>query len=387
MGAELWFHDTRLAVRGLLRHPGYSLPALLTLTLGVGAGTAMFGVLQGVVLAPLPYPESDRLVQVSLADPVQGTRTTFSLPDVEDFEEQSRTLEHLGAYTTLPSDLILSGADEALEVETAYVTPGFLPALGTEPLHGRVFRREDDQGDNRVVVVSHAFWRQHFGADPGAVGTTLELSGEPYRLIGVLPPEVAFPDTRVEAWVLLSVIPASSIPLHIRGVNLLRAVGRLAPGVTPAQAEEELSAIAAELARLYPDSNERATGAAVQPLRESIVGDVRGALRLLMAAGGVILLIMCANLANLALVREARRAPEVAVRSALGASRARRAGLVLTESLVLSLVGGGLGLLLAHWSTGLLLARSADTLPRAHEVGVDFGVAVFALGVSVFTGL
>ncbi len=384
---ESWLHDLRLSVRGLLRRPGYSVPVLLTLALGIGASTAMFDVLHGVVLAPLPYPHPDRLVEVFPADPDRGVLyVPFSLPDVQDWEERSRTLAAMGGYTTLPSDLILTGGADAVEVPTAFVTPGFFTALGTEPQLGRTFRPADDDGDNRVVVVSHGFWQRRFGSDPSAVGRTLELSGGSYRVVGVMPPEVAFPDPDVDVWVLLSTIPASSIPLQIRGVRLLQAIARLAPGVTLDDARGELSSIAADLAATYPDSNERVPGATVRPLREGLVGDVAGALRLLMAAGAVILLIMCANLANLALVRETRRAPDMAVRSALGASRRQRVMGVLTENLVLAVVGGALGLALAVWGTDLLMARSAQTLPRAGEVGLDWTVGGFALLVSLAAG-
>jgi predicted permease len=381
------FQAVRTAVRGLVRHPGYTIPALLTLALGIGANTATFSVLYAVVLRPLPYPAPDRLVELSPADVERGTGS-FSLPDVRDWQERARSLTALGAYTTLPSDLILTVAGEdALEVETAYVTSGFFEAMATPPLLGSWLPPETEEGDNRVVVASHAFWVRQLGADAAAVGRTLTLSGEAYRLVGVLPEDFAYPDPGVELWAFLSVIPSSSIPFQLRGVRLLQGVARMTPATTVAEARDDVVGIAASLARTYPDSNDGVPTATVRPLRSSVVGDVRRPLAVLMASALLILAIVCANLANLALTREAGRETELAVRAALGASRARRAALVVAESLLLSLVGGALGLALAAWGTGALVSLNAGTLPRAREISPDWRIALFSLVVSMIVGL
>ena len=377
----------RTAVRSLVRHPGYTLPALLTLVLGIGANTAMFSVLYHVVLRPLPYPAPDRLVELAPADPEEGPGG-FSLPDVRDWQERARTLSAMGAYSTIPSDLILTGGGEdARDVETAYVTSGFFEAMGTPPLLGSWLPPDAEEGDNRVVVASHAFWVGELGADPSAVGRALTLSGVAYRLVGVMPPEFAFPDPGVEVWTFLSVIPSTSIPLQLRVVRLLQGVGRMKPDATVGETRADVAGIASELARTYPDSNDRVPSAVVRSLRSTLVGDVRRPLVVLMAAALLILTIVCANVANLALTREAGRETELAVRAALGASRARRAALVTTESLLLSLVGGVIGLALAAWGTGVVVALNAGTLPRAREIAPDWRVALFSLGVSMAVGL
>lgn len=382
-----WLQSTKLMVRGLLRRPGYTIPVVVTLALGIGANTATFTVLNSVVLRPLPYPDSDRLVDVRPADAARGNATLpFSLPDLRDWEERSTTLAALGAYTMLNADLVYTGGEDAIEIETAFVTAGFYRALGVSPQLGRLPTEEEELGDNRVVVVSHAFWEQYLGADPEAVGGTLPLSGSSYRVVGVMPRGFDFPSPRVGIWAFLTVIPAESTPYHIRGVRLLDAVGRMADGATLERVREELASIAAGLAREFPESNENYTAAFVRPLHERVVGDVDRALAVVMAAALLILLVTCANLANLALAWEARRAPELAVRAALGASRARRVGLVLTEGLLLAVVGGALGLLIAFWGTAALVASSGGTLPRSHEIGPDWPVAVFTLLVSIATG-
>jgi predicted permease len=388
MNVQMRTQTLKQVVRGLVRRPGYSVPALLTLALGIGANTAMFTVFNGVVLRPLPYAQPERVVEVFGAEAGDGSQfASFSLPDLRDWGLRSQTLEHLAGYSTLPSDLILTGGSDALEVETAYVSAGFFEALGVQPLLGRTLRPEEELGDNRLVVASHAFWQEHLGADPAAVGQTLPMSGDDYRLVGVMPESFDFPTPRVQVWTFLSVIPSSSIPMEYRPVRFLQAVGRLAEGVTASRARDELSSIAGALALEYPDSNDELVGATVRPLYDGVVGTVGRTLAVLMAAAALILVIVCANLANLAMAREARREPELALRAALGASRRQRAGLVMTESLVLSLVGGGLGLLLAWWGTDLLVARSGGTLPRAHEISPDWTVALFSLGVSVLTGV
>jgi predicted permease len=378
----------RHAARALLRRPRYSIPALLTLTLGIGATTAVFSVLQGVILRPLPYGNPKQIVEVFPADIERGNRfASFSLPDVRDWAVRTRSLEALGAYTTLPSDRIMTGGGDAIELETAYVTAGFFESLGVQPELGRYFTDDEHFSDNRVVVASHAFWMRGLGGAADVVGRTLTLNGDAYVLTGVMPPTFDFPSMDVEVWVPLSVIPASSTPFEIRELRLLNGIGRLSEGVDAARAQAELSSIARALSREYPDSNERITSATIRSLHEGMVGDVRPALLVLTGAAGLVLLLVCANLANLALAREAHRGPDLAVRAALGASRSHRMGVVIAESLLLALAGAASGLALAVWGTDLLLSRSSGAIPRAHAVDMDWQLAVFALAVAVATGV
>ena len=376
-----------LTLKALARRPGYVVPVLLTLSLGIGANTATFTVLNSVLLRPLPYPASERIVRVSPYDLERGSPGAFSLPDVRDWEQRASTVRALGAYQTLNSDLVYADGSQAVELETAYVTAGFYGAMGAEPELGRLPTAEEEHGDNRVVVVSHGFWRRALGADPAVVGGTIPLSGEEYRVVGVMPPSFAFPSDRVDVWAFITIIPASSTPYHIRAVRLLDVVARVADDASLEQVRDDLTAVAAGLAAEFPESNERLTAARVERLRDFVVGDARTPLLVLMAAAGLILLITCANLANLALVREAGRAPELLIRSALGASRLRRAGLALVECLVLSVVAGGLGFLFAFIGTDALVRYGGALVPRAHEITPDLRVAGFTLLVSLVTGM
>lgn len=375
-----------MAIRGLARRPSYSVPAIGTVAMGVGVVTTMFGVVYGVVLHPLPYPQPDRLVDVDPAR-VSGEPSAFSLPDLRDWQEGTRSLAALGAYTTLPSDLVFTGGGAATEMETAYVTSGFFEAMATEPLLGRLPRRDAEEGDNRVVVLSHAAWQQEFGGAPELVGSSVTLNDEAWRVIGVMPPDFAFPRADVDAWVFLSVIPPTSTPFHLRGVRLLQAVGRLVPTVSLTAAEQELGGIASALAAAHPESNEGVVAARLVPLHETVVGDVRTILWILLAASAVVLLAVCANVANLALARESRRAAELAVRTALGAGRGRLVGIVVTESLVVSLTGGLIGLGVALAATRWLTATGADWLPRAGEIELYWPVVLFSLLTAAVVGV
>ncbi|MEQ9401092.1 MAG: ADOP family duplicated permease [Longimicrobiales bacterium] len=375
------------AGRSLIRHPSYSVPAALTLALGIAANATMFSVLYGVVIRPLPYPDADRLVRVAPARAGGAGASAFSLPDVEDWGRRSARLSALGAYTTLPSDLVLTDGSAAREVETARVTAGFFQALGTPPLLGRYPTEVDERGDARVLVVSHGLWQRRFGGDPGVAGAGVEVDGVRYTVVGVTPPEFAFPDPRVEVWALLADIPASSIPLQYRGVRLLDAVGRLAPGATLADARAELDGVASTLAEAFPESNGEVPAASVVPLHQAVVGDVDRALVVLMIGGLGMLAVVCANLANLALAREARRQGDLAVRLALGASRSRLMGLVVTESLLLGVVGGLVGLLLAQQGTAAVAAAASELLPRAAEIRMNGTVALVSLVAAMGTGL
>jgi putative ABC transport system permease protein len=379
--------DARLALRSLARLPGFTALALLTLALGIGANVAVFSVVDGVLLAPLSFPRQDRLVRLFQAYPARGVdRGSVSELDAGDWGARGHSLASVGVYSTLPSGLVLLGKDEPREVPTAYVSAGFFAALATPPALGRALAPRDVDDGAHVVVASHGFWSRQLGADPGAVGGTLTLDGEPYLLAGVMPEGFRFPASDVELWAPLTVIPESSIP-RLRFVRWLGAVGRLAPGATVEAARAELRGIAAALAQEYPDSNDGAAAVTVVPLKDQVVGAVRPALLGLSAAVGLVLLIACANVSNLLLARGLARQREVAVRAALGAGRWRLVRQMLVESTVLSLAGGALGLLVAVWGVPALLRLGRAGLPRAAEVGFDAPVLAFAFAAALATVL
>jgi len=378
--------DLRYSIRQLAKHPGFTIAAVVTLALGIGATTALFTIVDGVLVEPLPFPEPDQLLLLYSSNPEGGVnRGTLSRPDFEDWSARSRVVRRMGLYTTLPSNLVLTDQEGARELRTAHVSWELLPTLGVEPELGRVFRNEDETGDPFVLVLSHGIWMRQFGGDSSVVGRTVSVSDRPFQVIGVMPPGFSFPDPDIDAWALLSIVPAESIPMQLRFVRFLRAVGRMAPGATPDQARQDLSSIALALSEEYPDANEGIEAADVVPLREALVGNVRTALLVLFGAVGLVLLIASVNVANLLLARGITRSRELAVRSALGASRRRVARLLMTESAVLGFVGGGLGCLLAFWSVEAILSRSAGIIPRAAEVTPGWPVLAFALGVTMLT--
>lgn len=380
--------DLKYAVRQFARHPGFTLVAVVTLALGIGATTALFTVVNGVLIRPLPYPGPGRLMLLYAAYPARGsTRGTLSLPDFEDWSVRSRTLQDMGLYTTLPGNLVLGeqAGEGAQEIETAHVSWGLLSTLGVTPAIGRDFRREDETGDPFVVLLGHGLWMRRFGGDSSLVGRTVRLSDRSFRVIGVMPPGFGFPEPNVEAWALLASIPPDNIPMHVRGVRFMRAVGRLAPGASRAQARDELSTIAFALSRQYPDENDGLEAADVLPLRSAVVGGVATALMVLLGGVGLVLLIASVNVANLLLARGATRQRELAVRTAVGATRSRLVRQLVTESALLGLMGGTAGCILAFWGVDVMLGRSSGIIPRVGEVAPDARVLAFALAVTLFT--
>jgi predicted permease len=381
--------DLRFTLRKLRRSPGFALVVLLTLALGIGANTAIFTLVDSILLRPLPFPAPDRLVRVYQTAPERGAfRGTLSLPDGRDLGERSRMVSALGMYSALPSGLIFTGGDQPRELATAYVSGGFFPALAVSALYGRTLLPEEEEGDNHVVVLSHAFWLQEAGGDPSVVGTTLDMEGIAFRVVGIMPPDFAFPDPDVEIWTFLTVIDPSSIPLQLRPVRILNALARLAPGVGLEEAQAELSAIAQRIQEEFAEGRTpEVVGASLVPLQEAMVGDARLALVVLLGAVGLILLIACANVANLLLARGIGRGQEMALRAALGAGRSRLAMQLLTESVLLGLVGGGTGLVFALLGVEAFVARGGELLPRTWEVGIRWEVLFFTLGISLLTGL
>ncbi|HKK27897.1 MAG TPA: ABC transporter permease [Gemmatimonadota bacterium] len=382
--------DLRYAVRQLRRHPGYAAIVAVTLALGIGANTAVFSVVDAVLLRPLPYGNADRLVRLWSAYPSRGEdRGTTSKPDVEDWRAGSRTIESMGAWTAIhASGLVTMREGTPSELETEYVTPGFFETLGVPAARGRALRAADhDRGGNdHVVVLSYGAWQRLFGGEEGVIGRTVTLSAKPWTVAGVMPRGFSYPRPGIDAWVPLEVIPESGIP-RLRQVRFLSVVGRLAPGATPASARREMGVIAGRLARAYPDADRELTAVSVQPLRDQIVGSVRPAMLAILGAVGLVLLIGCVNVAGLALARSEEREREIGIRSALGAPRAAILRQLLVESLVLAGLGGALGLLLGAWGTRAVVALAPSGLPRLGDVTVSGRVLAFAAAVSLVSAL
>ncbi|HVR98009.1 MAG TPA: ABC transporter permease [Thermoanaerobaculia bacterium] len=374
--------DLRFAARGLVKWPGFSLMALLTLALGIGVNTSIFSVINAVLLEPLPYPQADRLVVIWQTDRLQGTTDEqASGPDFFDWQAQSRSFSAMTAHYPWEQSLI-DGTHEPERVSGASVTRGFFAVLGMEPARGRTFSAQEDQpGGAKVAVVSHRFWQSRFGSSPGT-DATLTLEGVPYRVIGVMPPGFESPRSPdEEIWTPLQQTAATGN----RSRHNLRVFGRLRPDVSPAAAQTEMTTIAARLEREQPVNKGR--GVRIEAVREWKVKEIRPALMVLMAAVALVLLIACVNVANALLARALVRSREIAIRTALGAGRLRLIRQLLTESLLLALLGGLCGLLLASWSVELLSALGPESIPRLANVAIDGQVLGFTLAITLLTGI
>ena len=374
------FQGFRQRIRSLLRTPRLTLPAVLILGVAVGANTAMFSVVYGVLLRPLPFAEPDRLVALFEVGPGWWGRTELSLPTLEDWRAADPpALEGMVAMSG-PGPVGLTGTGEPVAVERAAVSGDFFELLGVTPARGRTFTAADDRADAPpVAVVSWSLWQSRFGADPAILGRTIPLDGRSHRVVGVAPEGFGHPD-ETEVWVpLLSAVPEAR---EIRGAHIFRVVGRLTPGATAERVTAQLTAASRGVAEYGGEWSALAV-----PLDREMTGEVRPALLLLWGAVGFVLLIASANVASLLLARVLGRRREVAVRAALGAGRWRIAADLLGESVLLAVAGGGLGLLLTAWGMDLLLALNPQAIPRANEIAVDGGVLAFALAVSLLTGL
>jgi predicted permease len=382
--------DTRYAVRTLLRSRAFTFVAIVTLALGIGANTAIFSVVNGILLRPLPFPHPEQLVKIWSVNRSGGNVDAPVSPvDLDDWRAQRSALEDMGGWFYQPSGsgVDLTGQGEPQRLEAAFVTPGFYSTLNVPPIAGRVPRNEEmvRGANDHLVVLSYGFWQRQFGAAQSVIGSKLLLGGDPYTIVGVMPPSFHFPSERIEVFIPYSTIPDNAIP-RIRPVRILDVVGRLKPGVSIDRARAEMSGITRHLADEYRE-DKNWDGATVKPLHEAIVGNVRTALLVLLGAVAFVLLMACVNVASLMLARSGARQQEVAIRCALGAGRGRIVRQLLTESVVLALAGGVVGLLIAVFGTRLLLALSQGQLPRAFDVTIDGRVLLFSLGISLATGL
>ncbi len=365
--------DIRYALRVLAKSPGFTAVAVLTLALGIGANTAIFSVVNSVLLRPLPYPDSSRIVT---------TDGNESMPDLDDIRAQAKSFDAIGSRSVQHLDYI--GGAAPIQVFVIAGDAGMYQVLGALPEIGRMIGAEDDvSGAAPVVVLSHAFWMTQFGGDPAAVGKQIQLSGIGYTVVGVMKPDFWLPHHPADAYSTLRIV--YPVEAKERGVHILTAFMHLKPGVTLAQAQAEMSAIDASLARSHPD-HDAGVHRKLIPLLDSVVGDTRAVILIFLGAVGLVLLIACVNFANLLLARAAARQREIAIRSALGAATGRLVMQMLTESIILALAGGAAGIALAYAALNGLLALAPEDLPRLNTIAIDGRVLAFTVGISLLTG-
>jgi putative ABC transport system permease protein len=381
--------DIRTAVRAMGRRPLFTLACVVTLAVGFGSTTAIFTLVNSVILRSLPYPDPDRLVQLHVGHG-DGAVDRVSGANYLDWKAQSSSFDSMAAFVAY--DLNFTGTELPVRVVGVSVTPDFFEVLGVAPVLGRTLSPEvDGPGTEQVVVVSDAFWRNHLGGDPGVVGSALRFGGLPHTVIGVMPPGFAYPG-KTALWKSSSFrVPDPPVdigddPAENRVADYFHVFGRLKPTIDLADAQSEMSAIANRLAQEYPEAND-GQGIVVQPLRDSVVGDVQPRLLFLLGSAGLVLLIACINVAGMLLARATERLGEIGLRLAIGAERRRILRLFLTESLVLAITGGIVGVALAVWGTSALLSLAPNELPRAGEVSVDLGVLLFAVMIMVGASL
>jgi len=381
--------DLRYGLRVLKRRPGITATAIITLALGISANTAIFSVAFATILRPLPFVQQDRLFVAWKSDTTASNPfVELSIPDFNDWQRQSQLVDNLAAMptTVYGYGYVLTGQGEPTQLESARVSADFFATLGATPILGRVFTPEDDRTSSApVVVLSHNLWRERFDSDPDIVGRVIALGGKGYTIVGVMPREFEFPKG-ASIWTPLSGTMPQRL-LENRGAVFLQAIGRLKPGVTLAQAEAELNTIIGRLAAEHPETEASGHRVVITPLAEYVFGNARPALLLLLAATGLLLLIACVNIANLLLARAISRRRELGVRLALGASRARLIRQFITESLVLTVMGGATGVLLAYWLVDFLLWIAPSDIPRVSDVRINGTVLLFTCGMTLMSTL
>jgi predicted permease len=387
---ETFWQDLRYGVRILVRNPWFSLLAILTLALGIGANTAIFSVIYGVLLRPLPYQNGSQLVVIRQQAPLAGVDNAgFSVKEISDYREQNQTLAGLVEHHSMTFTLF--GGTEPELIQTGVISANFFDAMGVKPLLGRTFLPGDEaHGAEAVLLLSYEFWQRSYRGDPNIVGRVFKMNDRPHTVVGVLPRIPQFPNEN-DVYMPTSACPTRSSARfrENRNARMMSVFGRLKPGTPLEEARADFSAIAGRLQQQYPDSYPQKSGyrAAVTSLREELTREARPTLLILLGTAGLVLLIACANVANLMLSRLMRREREMAVRSALGAGRGRLIGQLLTESTLLAVVGGVIGTLLAMFTLNLLVDFAARFTPRAAEIRIDGAVLLFTLSVSALTGL
>src|SRR5215207_2990746 len=382
--------DIRFGLRMLLKSPSVSIVATIALALGIGANTAIFSVVNAVLLRPLPFPNSDTLVSLFETDVRRGQeRGSHSYANFMDLRAQNTVFERIASYHS--GDFSMTGRGEPARLQGSVVSADLFPLLGVAPVLGRTFLPDEDKPSEtgRVVMLSQQLFQKRFNSDPSILNQAITLDGISFTVVGVMPASFEFPiqNEKVELWTTIAGDASGKEPVTAqRGAHFLQVIGRLKPNVTEEQAQAEVTAIGARLEQQYPDTNTNKSLRVTSALK-ALVGDIRPALLILLGAVACVLLIACANVANLLLARATSRHKEMAIRAALGASRVRVIRQLLTESVLLSLVGGSVGLLLAVWWADLLVALGKEDIPRAVHVGMDWRVLGFTLGVSLLTGL
>ena len=379
------FHDVRYAVRQLLKSPGFTAVAVVTLALGIGANTAIFSVVNGVLLRPLAFRDLGRLVRIWHVPPPKSfpgmTLLSVSAANYRDWENQNHVFDSMAIMAY--HGFAMTGGDKPEQVAACAVSSGFFSTLGVSPMLGRVFSPDEDQvGHAHVLVLSHRMWQEHFGSNPDIVGHNVNLDGEAYLVAGVMPASFRFPDF-AQAWTPMAWTDKERA---VRGEHHYMVIARLKPGLELQQAKAEMNTISDRLQQLYPD-DDKGWGATVLPLHDDMVSDVRTPLLVLLGAVAFVLLIACVNVANLALAKTFSRQKEIAIRTALGASWPRVLRQLLTETVLLALAGGALGLSCAHFGIRLIVVFLGDKLPGFTEITLDSQVLAFTAVISVLNGV